>query len=837
MTSCNAVKRLAADEHLLTENTIYENGEEVSDPRITNQLYQKPNTKLPLLGIPVRLHIYNSARPNIDSLLTSRIYDNPKKLKFLRNFWSEKQIIRRIESGIAFNSWLKKTGEAPTIISEDKTKKSKNRLEAWYWNNGWFNVTSDYKINLEENKRGQVEYMVTTGKPYILDSINKKIESKVADSLYDIFKKNSLIQSGVQYATKDFGAERERLTSRFRNSGLYHFEQEYLSFDADTVNTDHKVNVNVLIRNRPVKQGDTTVRVPFKVHKISEVNIITDYNYQNRNNPIQDSTSYNDYNIYSFDEIKYRPKSLTDNVFIKKGDVFKDDDRTLTYNRISQLRIFKYPNIKYVQDPRDSTNTDLIANIFLTPRKKYSVGFNFDVSQSNIQDFGIGFGGSLLIRNIFRGAETLEVSARGSIGSSNDAADSEDHFFNISEVGADLKLSFPKIIFPLDTEAFIPNYMSPFTTLSFGVSTQQNIGLDKQNVTGAFSYKWEPKKTLRHQLDLVNIQYVRNLNPANYYNVYRNSYNILNDIAQNNANVNPFYFNDDDPPSLTIPVGANSFINDVVNENSVDGITAEQAQTIDNIDERKNRLTENNLILATNFSYIYDNRSNLYDNDFARFRAKVETAGNVLSTIASTIGLEENDDGSNDIFGVRFSQYAKLELDYIKHWDFGSKNVLAVRALGGIAIPYGNAESIPFSRSFFAGGTNDNRGWQAYDLGPGSTGGRNEFNEANMKLHFSGEYRFNLIGQFNSALFIDVGNIWNVLDNVEEADARFDGLQDLSELAIGSGFGLRYDVSFFVIRLDIGFKTYDPGLEEGSRWFRQYNFANAVYNVGINYPF
>lgn len=836
LSSCNAVKRLEADEHLLTENTIYQNDEKVSDPRIRNQLYQNPNVKL--LGVPLRLHIYNMARPNIDSILTSRIYDNPKKLKFLKKFWSEKQIIKRIDAGINFNEWIKRTGQAPTIINEEKTNKSKNRLEAWYWNNGWFNVDSKYEINLEDNKRGTVDYFITTGKPYIVDSISRKIESPVVDSLYQAHKGKSLIKSGVQYATKDFGNERDRLTTLFRNSGLYHFEQEFLNFDADTVNTNHKVNVNVLIGDRPVKLGDTAIKVPFKIHKISEVNIITDYTYQNRNKPITDTTSYDGYNLMAFDEIKYRPKSLTDNIFIKKGDVFKDIDRTLTYNRISQLRIFKYPNIKYVEDPRDSTNTNLIANVFLTPREKYNVAFNFDVSQSNIQDFGIGFGGSLLIRNIFRGAETFEISTRGSIGSSSDAADSEDRFFNISEVGADMKLSFPKILFPINTEKYIPNYMSPFTTLSVGVSTQQNIGLDKQNVTGAFSYRWQPKKTLTHQLDLLNVQYVRNLNTGNYFNVYRNSFNILNDIAQNNNDVNPAYFNtnEDGTSTLIIPEGANSFINDALS-NNIDNLTTDELQDINNINERQDRLTEDNLIFASNFSYVYDNRDNLYDNDFSRFRGKIEFAGNTLSTIASSIGLEENNTGGYNIFGVRFSQYAKLELDYIKHWDWGNKNIFAIRTFGGIAIPYGNSESIPFSRSFFAGGTNDNRGWQAYDLGPGSTGGRNEFNEANMKLHFSGEYRFNLFGQLNSALFVDVGNIWNVLDNVDDEDARFTSLSDLSELAVGSGFGLRYDVNFFVIRFDIGFKTYNPALTEGDRWFKQYNFANAVYNVGINYPF
>ena len=112
-----------------------------------------------------------------------------------------------------------------------------------------------------------------------------------------------------------------------------------------------------------------------------------------------------------------------------------------------------------------------------------------------------------------------------------------------------------------------------------------------------------------------------------------------------------------------------------------------------------------------------------------------------------------------------------------------------------------------------------------------------DFNEANFKLAFNAEYRFTFFGGFKGAFFADVGNIWNVFDDVELEAFRFDGLQDLQELAIATGFGLRYDFGFFVVRLDLGFKTYDPGRAEGQRWFKEYNFANTVYNIGINYPF
>jgi len=186
---------------------------------------------------------------------------------------------------------------------------------------------------------------------------------------------------------------------------------------------------------------------------------------------------------------------------------------------------------------------------------------------------------------------------------------------------------------------------------------------------------------------------------------------------------------------------------------------------------------------------------------------------------------------------VAFSQYAKLELDYIKHWSLGYKNILAVRSFFGIAVPYGNSSNIPFSKSFFAGGANDNRAWTAYSLGPGRLETTNEFNEANLKIALSAEQRFNLFGAVNGALFIDAGNIWNVLDDIEDEEATFSGLQSLKDIAIGSGIGLRYDFSFFAARLDIGFKTYDPSYPNGNRWFNDYNFGNAVYNIGINYPF
>jgi len=840
LISCNAVKRVEGDNKLLTNNEIYVNNEKINETRIYNQLYQEPNTKF--LGIPLRLHFYNLARPNIDSILSEKYLENESKKNTLVDILSYKQFEKFLHSRKSFNEWIKNTGEEPVIVNEEETQKSVNRLNSWYWNNGWFNVETDYEIISLKNKkkRARVAYKVTTGAPYHLDSINTSISSQVIDSLYRLHEAESIIKEGMQYKTLDINEERDRLTSLFRNNGVYNFDQEYISFNADTINTGKKVNTTLIIKNRFASEEDTTSRVPFKIHEISKVNIFTDYKYANQNQALTDSiTTEEGYTLYSFEKLRYKPKAITDAVFIKPGNTYSDISRSRTYNRLNSLRVFKYPNVQFTPDPADSTRSDLVANIFLTPQPKYSLGFDFDVSQSNIQKFGIGFGGSLLIRNVFKGAENFEISGRGSIGSSTDAAitGDDDRFFDISEIGADLKLTFPRIFLPVSTDRFIPKYMQPFTALSVGVSTQNNIGLDKRNLTGILNYRWNPSPQLSNRLDLLNIQYVRNLNTDNYFNVYRNSYNDLNQIVQSGSIVtNPAYLNAEG--LLIIPTGAESFIRDVSNDTGgTTGLDEDQVQLVNNIGERKNRLTENNLIFATNYTYLWNTKKNLYDQEFTRFRFKIEAAGNTLSAISSLANFEENDNGNYNILGVNFSQYIKTEVDFIKHWDMGRDNIFAFRAFGGVAIPYGNANSIPFVRSFFAGGPNDNRAWRAYDLGPGSSGGRNEFNEANMKLALNAEYRYNLFGALNSAVFIDIGNIWNVLDIVEDEKATFESLADLKNIAVGSGFGLRYDFNFFVLRFDVGFKTYNPALPEGNRWFRNYNFNNAVYNVGINYPF
>ncbi|MRX66613.1 Surface antigen [Flavobacterium resistens] len=838
--ACNAVKRVPDGKNLLVKNNILVNGKSSNDETASNQMYQKPNGKL--LGFKLRLNLYNLANLNPDSTYQAKFDNHPGRYERWSKVLSAKQVDRLGQSFInkGLNDFLKNTGEAPVIIDTAKTKKTLLRLKYYYLNNGFFKVQTDYTIDTVGIKRAKINYNITTGPAYTLDSIRTTILTPALDSLYHTSREPSILKSGNQYKTTDFEEEKNRITTYFRNNGAYYFQPTYVTFDIDTIGKQNKADVNLIINNNSIQEKDSSRTEPFKLYKISDVNIYTDYSAANSKSKINDSISYNNFNLYGYKKIKYKPRAITDAIFITKGSIFSDTRTTLSSRYLNNLKIFNYPSIQYEVDKRDSTAQSLIANVYLTPRKKYSFGATLDVTHSNIQDFGIGASVSETIRNVFNRAETLEISARMNIGSSKDMANPNNNFFNVSEYGLDMKLNFPRILMPFGTEKIIPKRMIPSTSISSGFSKQRNIGLDKENFTGGIAYNWSPKRHNTAKLELLNAQYVRNLNPNNYFNVYTSSYDELNGIGKD-YNTKPINWGDTPEEQarkdLTIPKGTTGFTNDVLTGQTALLPGDPLYRDVESIEERRVRLTENDFILATSYTFTKTTKKDLADNNFYQFKTKIESAGTLLSAISNIASLPKNTNGNYEIFNLEYSEYIKTEFDYIKHWDFGKENVLAVRSFFGIAIPFGNSNYIPFSRSYYSGGSNDNRAWQPYSLGPGSTDAMDDFNEANMKIAFSAEYRFKILGDVKGAVFADAGNIWNVLDNVIDEKAKFSGVNDLAEIALGSGFGLRYDLSFFVVRLDLGFKTYNPAHEKGDRWFKEYNFGHSVLNFGINYPF
>tara|TARA_X000001036_G_scaffold172640_2_gene163239 strand:+ start:910 stop:3444 length:2535 start_codon:yes stop_codon:yes gene_type:complete len=825
--NCSSDRFLKDGQTILLENKLIVNGEEKKRDFANQLIFPKKQKQLFISKIKFQLNnwVKESPEDNFDNWINKK----PNRKKRLNKLLSSKQVEQLKKYYLKYNAWLSKNGDPPTLVDSTEISKNIQRLEQYYKNLGYFDVKLNNLRRKIKNNYEEIEYFIDLNERYTIDNIVEEIENKDLKKIYFDHLNNSFLKPGNPFITKSLEDERNRLFKLYRNNGVYNFQENSLQFIAkiDSSGIDKKIAIVLKINPIRKRNKDSLYEIPYKKFKINDIDLFIEskgeedlgYEYQN---------NFGDFNIFSKTKLKYKKKAITDPIFIKNNDWYSDKDRALTYRYFNSLRNFKYPSIIYEKNS-DST---LTSSIYLTPKERFSLGLDMDISHSNIQNIGMGFGLSTGIRNIFKGTEILNFGIKNTLGASRNSADTNDRFFNIFELGGDVKIRFPKIISPFSLEKLIAKDMDPSTQITFGTTLQENIGLDKQYFGTTFEYEWRTSNKRKFIFKLIDLEFVNNKNIENYFNVYRNSYDRLNIIAINN-DLSENYF--DENNNLKIPLGTNLFIKNV-EDGSLSTLSNEEQLTFKSISERRNRLTVNNLILGSSLSFNYNNQESILDQNFFQFRWKFEWVGNVLNKFLD-LTSQKNINGNYEINGVTPSQYLKTDIDFIRHLPLGRDRVFAFRFFSGVALPVGNSENIPFSRSYFAGGANDNRAWKAYKLGPGTSDNNNEFNEANLKISMNMEYRFPVIGSLKGALFIDSGNIWNFQDNVTDPKASFDNLSDLSEIAIGSGIGIRYDFDFFVFRFDTGFKTFNPSLEKNKRWLSEFSLKQAVFNIGINYPF
>nr|MDQ3101866.1 outer membrane protein assembly factor [Bacteroidota bacterium] len=239
-------------------------------------------------------------------------------------------------------------------------------------------------------------------------------------------------------------------------------------------------------------------------------------------------------------------------------------------------------------------------------------------------------------------------------------------------------------------------------------------------------------------------------------------------------------------------------------------------------------------------------------------RTSVEWAGNPVFIPMRAFGVETLDTAGNKFFtvaGVRYAEFVKVDQEFRWRRMIHDRSSMAFRLSGGIGVPYGNLGVLPFESSFFVGGANGLRAWRARSVGPGSYSSPvHAFDRiGEIRMEGNAEYRFHLIGFLEGALFADVGNIWNLEQDVRKPGSAISG-EFLSELAVGTGFGARLNFDFFIVRLDLGLQTKDPSLPKGERWLFEpkteyieglieqeadvLEYRPQVnFNLGIGYPF
>ena len=786
LSSCSISKNLNEGEKILKKNNLFINDVITQNDSLNNLFLQNKNSTF--IGIPVGALIYTASKSNTDSIFDNWLLKKRNKKKLTRLF-SEKQVNQIREYYKSFNNWKKDNGEKLVLIDSSKTLESAKNLNSYFQNIGYLDNRVSFEIEDDKTKSffADINYKVSTGPQYYVGDVNSIIESKIIDSIYkNNIDKSFLIKNQI-FRTKNFEFERDRLNRLFKNSGIYNFQINSILFDVeiDSAKNVYSLPIKVIIKDDN-----------YKVHKIDKISVKS---------------------LKEVESLDLNSDFISNQIKFKTGSVFNDSLRTITLQNFNKLDLFSFPSISY--EYLNKSSNSLEANIILNSKKKYGIGFGLDIKQSNIEDIGVSFENRFKTRNIFKNGENLEISASGSLGKSANVT--------ISQINYDLILRFPKFLFLKNNKAL--KSLDQRSFINLGASNQRNIGLDRNSFKFDLNYSWSRKNNF-YNLSLSQVELIKNKNIQNYFNIYSNSYDIINEIAKEYAFDTNYFLNG----NLTIPDGIDLFIDDALSIHSLT-LSSEDYKQINYINNRKKRLTTNNLIIGSTFS-ISNNYETRYDKtNFNQWRIKFQSAGALTNILIGN--SKKNNEGLKTISDLPFSQFIKSELSYIKHWTLGDNSTIASRYFLGFAIPYGNSNNIPFSESFFGGGSNDNRAWEVYRLGPGSSGATDEFNEGNLKIAFNFEYRFKMFGRFNGALFTDVGNIWNILDDTEDDRRTFNNLKDLNELAIGSGFGLRYDSGLFVFRLDMGLKTYNPARNKDERWFKDFSLKKSVFNIGLNYPF
>ena len=518
-----------------------------------------------------------------------------------------------------------------------------------------------------------------------------------------------------------------------------------------------------------------------QIYRIEQIKVYSGYDQANRRNyRIKDSLDNKGVRIYYNDMHFLRPNVIANKVLIRPGDTFRETAGERTLNMFQSMNCVSRVNIEYEEgNYPDSTLLD--CNIYLTPGNIHSIQTGIE-GTNKAGDIGAVLTVNYGHQNIFNGSEIFGIRFRAAYefvdGGSYGGLNN-----NYYEFGITPSITFPKLHLPVFENLIKDSYNS---------QTQYSLGLDIQR----------------------REYFTRNFFNFNWKVSWANRRNSLTQFLSP-LNINYIY----------MPWKSEEF-EDLLNK-QFDPLT---------------RYSYENIFTAgINYGLIYTNaHTGGIGEHLYTIRFNIESSGNLLQGIASTVGLKRNDHGQYTIFGNPYAQYLKGDFNFSQTFQLSPNSGIAFHAGMGVALPYGNSSILPFEKRYYAGGPNNVRGWRTRYLGPGSF---NQGNPGDPTTHVgdiqfitSAEYRYKALSWLEPAFFIDCGNIWTVKDYVNQPQGRFHWNSFYKELAVGTGIGLRFDFSFLIFRIDAGTRVYDPA-KENIVFFKDNLWKNSALYLAIGYPF
>lgn len=696
---------------------------------------------------------------------------------------------------------IRNVGEAPQLLDSSLVELSATQIQQFLHSKGYFKANVQPVINTL-GKKAKIDFLTTLNEPYTINEIDYTFADTAMKNIYfnQVFP-NTSIKHGEQYNTSNLIDEREKLYQAAKNKGYYDFLRQYTRVGVDTNGFVNKANLSISVSN----PEDSS----HQIYRINNVNLNiypADQNSRVANSTIDTTGQFN----FKDRTSKFRMKPIQRYVFIRPNQKYNLQNEIMSYDRLYEMNGFKSVKINYTTI--DTNMLDVSIDLISNPRMSNQVEGEYTFS-SGMSGFNVG--NTFSHRNVFGGAEVAEVKLRYGVlfDPRLPGSLSQKIFNNDFQIGVNLIV--PRLMTPFNLNS-TARYGLPKTTFSSSLQVfDQDRTYSNRYILNTLNYSWWQSPNLMHSYTPLVIEYRQ----GEFDKTFRESLIEEGYILYVESN-NRAYFGLGSQYTITW--------------------NASQLQKL---------------------------------GSFSFLRAHLDASGNTLGVLSHLLKFKKNADNQNIILDVPFLQYIKGELDYRRYKHFGGNKQFIFRFNAGLAVPYGNnSELLIFEKSFFAGGMNDIRAWQLRTLGPGNYN-RSSIQSEQLRLNLRNldqlgevkivsnlEYRFRLVNEFlgaklNGATFLDIGNVWRLRENTLNENGTFQFNKLFSQLAVGTGFGLRFDMEYFVFRLDAGLKIKDPQFIKQDQWVVKHLFNSRTfkddfyqthkpdrynfiqYNFGIGLPF
>lgn len=700
----------------------------------------------------------------------------------------------------------KKFGREPVLMKNATPQRTAEMLQAELQNEGYFKskVTSDIKTN-PKKKTSVAVYTVLIYPPFRLRNIEQHIfDSLKHPKIVQAIEETTLLRKNQRYRLSRLKAEQDRIEEVLKNQGMYYFDGRYLLFDADSTVGKRGIDLDLHFE-KGIPEKAT------RVYRVTDINVYPNYDIGNDSlKTTADTLKINGY-TYIDNRHNFRPEIITNVINLRPDSIYRRIDEEYTLSHLMGLRTFKFVNVKFRENSSDSNS--LRADIYMTPLLKKSLRAQVQAVSKSNNFVGPGIELSFTNRNFFGGAELFQFRLSGAyeVQISRQQAGA----LNAIELGAESSLSVPRFLTPFGIFRYRSAKYLPLTNFKLAYNLQQRLQYFRLvSMNGGYGFLWRESTLKTHEYYPVDVSFVKLGNTSDAFR------KLL-----------------DQSPALK-----NSFQNQFI-------LGSHYTFTL-------------NTQMKENIELKFDPQTRRKHNFY--FSATADISGNILSAAQNVINVENQ---NKQFFGLPYSQYLRGDIDFRYYFEISRKSKVATRFIAGLGHAYGSSENLPYIKQFAAGGSNSIRAFPARSLGPGSynvrldngVGTRTFFidQRSDIKLESSAEYRFDIIKSFKGAVFVDAGNIWQrtrnllkdstgvVTNDSTESLKVFNPKTFLGQVAVGTGVGIRFDLNFFVLRLDLAFPLRKPWLPEKERWvFDQINPGskswrreNLILNIAIGYPF